>query len=161
LLVSGAYAAADVTAHQRAAQPAAQQRAAQPAARTVVLTAGDPVGEKMEYSRKQILAKPGERLKVQLISTGQLPKVAMAHNFVLLKLGSDAKKFSEVAAGARATDFIPASLRTQIIANTDLVGPGERTEVTFTVPKVPGTYPYLCSFAGHFAAGMFGDLIVK
>jgi azurin len=139
----------------------AQQRTAQPPARTVVLTAGDPVGEKMEYSKKQIVAKPGERLKVQLISTGQLPKVAMAHNFVLLKLGSDPKKFSDVAAGARATDFIPTSLRSQILASTDLVGPGEKTEVTFTVPKVPGKYPYLCSFAGHYAAGMWGDLIVK
>ena len=33
--------------------------------------------------------------------------------------------------------------------------------MTFTVPKVAGKYPYLCSFAGHFAAGMSGVLLVK
>ena len=36
-----------------------------------------------------------------------------------------------------------------------------RDAVTFTVPKTPGTYTYLCSFAGHYAAGMWGQLIVK
>ena len=138
----------------------AQQRGAPPA-RVVAITVGDPIGEKMEYSRKQIVAKPGERLRVQIFSTGQLPKVAMAHNWVLLKLGSDPKKFSDAAANARDTDFIPPALKQQVIANTTLVGPGERAEVTFTVPKVAGTYPYLCTFAGHYAAGMFGDLIVK
>lgn len=140
---------------------AAQQRAAQPPARTVTVTVTDPTGEKMEFSRKTIAAKPGERIRLQLISLGQLPKAVMAHNWVLLKLGSDAKAFADAAVNARATDFIPPALKTQMIAATPLVGPGEKVEVTFTVPKVPGTYPYLCTFAGHYAAGMFGDLVVK
>jgi azurin len=129
--------------------------------RTVVLTAGDPVGDKMTFSRRTITAKPGERLRVQLISTGVLPKIAMSHNFVLLKLGSDPKRFADTAATARATDFIPPTLEGQVIASTSLVGSGEKTEVTFTVPDLPGRYPYLCSFPGHYAAGMSGDLIVK
>ena len=140
---------------------AEQGTAAAPPARLVVLTVADPVGEKMEYSRKQIVAKPGERLRVQVISSSTLPKTAMAHNFVLLKAGSDPKKFSEAAALAKDTEFIPPAMKSQVIAKTDLVGPGERAEVTFTVPKVPGTYPYLCTFAGHYAAGMWGDLVVK
>ena len=130
-------------------------------ARTVMLIVNDPVGDKMEYSRKQIVAKPGERLRVQLLSMGKLPKVAMAHNWLLLKLGSDPKKFADAAAGAKDTDFIPRSLKHQIIAETGLVGPGEKSEVVFTVPKVLGTYPFLCSSPGHYDAGMKGDLIVK
>ena len=146
-----------------AALAAAPQKPAAPAAyaRAVVLTVSDPVGDKMVYSRSVINAKPGERLKVQLMSLGKIPKIVMAHNFVLLKLGSDPKKFSDVAANAKDTDYIPPSLKTQVLAIAGMVGPGERSEVTFTAPTAPGTYPFLCTFPAHFAAGMNGQLIVK
>ena len=62
--------------------------------RTVTLTVTDPVGEKMSYSLKQIVAKPGEKLKVRIVSMAQTPKIVMAHNFVLLKGGTNAKAFS-------------------------------------------------------------------
>lgn len=137
------------------------QAKANPAARLISITVGDPIGEKMEYGRKVIVAKPGERLKVQLVSVGVLPKTAMAHNWVLLKPGTDAKKFADAAALARDTDFIPPAMKAQVIAFTGLAGAGERVEVTFVAPTKPGTYRYICTFAGHFAAGMFGDLIVK
>jgi azurin len=153
-LISLALGTALAAAPQKPAAPAAY-------ARSVVLMVGDPVGVKMEYSRKVINAKPGERLKVELMSMGKIPKVVMAHNFVLLKLGSDALKFADVAANAKDTDYIPTSLKAQILATAGMVGPGERSEVTFTAPTVPGTYPFLCTFPAHFAAGMNGQLIVK
>jgi len=138
---------------------AAPARQAPP--RLVVLTVGDPVGEKMTYSMGTITAKPGEKLKVRVLSMGKLPKTAVAHNFVLLKLGSDPKAFSDVAANAVSTAYIPASLKHLILAQADLVGPGEQSEVVFTAPLKPGSYPFLCTFAGHFAAGMNGTLIVR
>jgi len=130
-------------------------------ARTVNLTVGDPVDGKMSYSLSQITAKPGERLRVILMSIGTLPKVVMAHNWVLLRIGVDPKGFTDEAAFARDTDFMPPKRKGDVIASTSLVGPGERDEVTFTVPKVAGKYPYVCTFAGHFAGGMTGELIVK
>ena len=130
-------------------------------ARLVVITAGDPVGEKMTYSRATIPAKPGERIRLRLMSTGKMPATVMTHNWVLLTLGSDAKKFADAAANAAKTQYIPAALKGQILAQTSLVGPGETSEVTFTVPAKPGTYPLLCTFAGHYAAGMAGTLVVK
>jgi azurin len=142
-----------------AAGPAPQTKA--PPARTINITVGDPVDGMMTFSLKQIVAKPGERLRVVLVSTGTMPKLVMGHNFVLLKAGVDPKAFSEEAASARDTDFIPTARAAQILAHTEIVGPGERAEVTFTVPKVAGSYPYLCSFAGHFAAGMSGVMLVK
>lgn len=153
-LISLALGTALAAAPQKPAAPAAY-------ARTVVLMVGDPVGVKMEYSRKVINAKPGERLKIQVMSTGQIPKVVMAHNFVLLKLGSDPQKFSDAATNAKDTDYIPKALKAQVLAVAGLVGPGERSEVTFNAPTVPGTYPFLCTFPAHFAAGMNGQLIVK
>lgn len=129
--------------------------------RLVALTAGDPVGDKMSYSLSTITARPGERIRIRLFSLGKLPSTVMTHNWVLLKLGSDPKKFSEAAAMAVSTGYIPAALKGQIVAHTEMVGPGEKSEVVFTVPMKPGTYPFLCTFAGHFAAGMAGTLIVK
>jgi azurin len=142
-----------------AGRAAAQGGAAPP--RLVALTVGDPVGEKMSYSLSTITAKPGERLRIRVFSLGKLPSTVMTHNWVLLKLGSDPKKFSDAAAMAVATGYIPMALKSQILAQTAMVGPGEKAEVVFTAPAKPGSYPYLCTFAGHFAAGMAGTLIVK
>jgi len=134
---------------------------ARQAARTITLTVTDPVGEKMSYSLKQITAKPGEKLKIRIVSMAQTPKIVMAHNFILLKEGTNVKAFTDAAANARATDYIPPTMKTAIIASTPMVGPGESMEVTFTAPAKPGNYVFLCSFAGHWAAGMTGTFIVK
>lgn len=139
----------------------AQQRPANQPARTVNITVGDPENGKMLYSATEIVAKPGERLRINLVSRGQMPKAVMGHNWVLLKLGVDPKAFTDEAAFARETDFIPAKRKAVILAHTELIGPGERTEVTFNAPKVAGKYPYVCTFAGHYAAGMTGVLLVK
>ena len=48
-----------------------------------------------------------------------------------------------------------------MLANTTLAGNGETVEVTFTAPKAPGVYTYICTFPGHFLAGMKGTLTVK
>jgi azurin len=129
--------------------------------RTVTLTVTDPVGEKMSYSLKQIVAKPGEKLRIRIVSLAQTPKIVMAHNFLLLKQGTNVKAFTDAAAGARETDYIPPAFKSAIITQTAMAGPGETMEVTFTAPAKPGTYVFLCSFAGHWAAGMTGDFIVK
>jgi azurin len=137
--------------------PSAEQAKPASAARTVEITGGDD----MKYSVTSIPAKPGETLRIRLTSKGTLPKIAMAHNFVLLKLGAKQIDFANAAAMARATDFIPPDMKDQILAATTLAGPGETVEVTFKVPTAPGSYPYLCSFPGHFAAGMRGTIVVK
>jgi azurin len=96
-----------------------------------------------------------------LISKGTIPKVAMAHNVVVLKLGTDVLKLLKDGAPHRGTDFIPPTMMDAVIAKTPFAGPGETVQVTFTVPGKPGQYPFLCTFAGHYQAGMKGTLIVK
>jgi azurin len=127
------------------------------AGRTIELIAGD----NMKYDVTSIQAKPGERLHVVLKSNGTAPKIAMAHNFILLKEGASPVEFNNAAMTARDTDFIPPSMKDQIIAHTGLAGPGETVEVSFAAPTKPGTYTYLCSFPGHYQVGMKGELIVK
>jgi len=131
--------------------------AAGSAVRTVEITGGDD----MKYSLTSIPAKPGETIKIKLVSKGTLPKIAMAHNFVLLKLGAKQLDFVNAAAMARATDFIPPDMKDQVLGATALAGPGETVEVTIKVPAAAGSYPYMCTFPGHFAAGMKGTLEVK
>ena len=127
------------------------------APRVVAMTGTDA----MKFSVTAIVAKPGEKITVKLTGQGAIPKVAMAHNFVLLAAKTDATAFATAAAMARATDFIPADKKAQVLASTKLAGPGESVEVTFKVPAKAGSYPYMCSFPGHLAAGMKGDLVVK
>ena len=117
--------------------------------------------EDMKFSLTNIAAKPGEQLRVRLVSKGAMPKIAMAHNFVLLNKAANQVEFAAAAANARATDFIPPDKKADVLAATALAGAGETVEVTFKVPAAAGAYPYLCSFPGHFQAGMRGTLTVK
>lgn len=136
--------------------PAAGITAADPA-RTVEIIGTDD----MKYSVTTITAKRGETLNIRLISRGTIPKVAMAHNVVVLKLGTDVLKLLKEGAPHRATDFIPPAMTSAVIAKTPFAGPGETVQVTFTVPAKPGRYPFICTFAGHYQAGMKGTLVVK
>jgi azurin len=158
-----ALASAPLAAHQAAAAqtkkaPAAAAKAA-PATggRTIEITGA----ETMKYSVTELTAKPGEKLHVVLKALGSMPKIAMAHNFVLLKAGVNPQDVSNAAFNARATDFIPADMKDKIIAHTALAGGGETVEVSFAAPTKPGKYDYLCTFPGHFAQGMKGTLTVK
>lgn len=139
-----------------AAKPATAKPAAG-AARTIELTGGDD----MKFNLTKIEAKPGETLRVVLKNTGAIPKIAMAHNFVLLKLGTDPAEFNKAAMMAAATEYIPQDQKAQVIGATKLSGPGETVEVTFKVPAKAGSYPYECTFPGHYAAGMKGQLVVQ
>jgi len=156
-LTSGLLTLAIVAMPGSPAAVPAQDKPAAGAVRTIEITGGDD----MKYSLTSIPAKPGETIKIKLVSKGTLPKVAMAHNFVLLKLGAKQLDFVNAAAMARATDFIPPDMKDQVIGATALAGPGETVEVTIKVPTAVGSYPYMCTFPGHFAAGMKGTLEVK
>lgn len=126
-------------------------------ARTVQVTASD----QMKFSVTEITAAPGERIRIVLRAFGKVPKVAMAHNVVVLKNGTDVDAFIKASNMARDTGFIAAAFSKQIIAATALAGAGETVQVTFTVPAARGRYDFVCSFPGHYATGMRGVLVVK
>jgi azurin len=115
----------------------------------------------MKYSVTNIDAKPGEAITVKLSAVGSMPKMVMAHNFVLLKKGTDEQAFVNAGALARDTGFVASAQKVHVIASTPLAGAGETVQVTFKAPAVAGNYTYLCSFPGHYASGMKGTLTVK
>ena len=142
------------------AAPAAAQEKPKPAAASGVRTVEITGGDDMKYSVTEIPAKAGETLRIRLTSKGTLPKIAMAHNVVVLKATAKPLDFVNAAAMARATDFIPPDMKDQVIGATGLAGPGETVEVTIKIPAA-GTFTYLCTFPGHFAAGMRGTIVAK
>lgn len=125
--------------------------------RTIDISGGDD----MKYSVTTIAARAGEPLRLRLASKGTLPRIAMSHNVVVLKAGTDVARFIADGAPFRATDFIPPTMKNAVIAQTPFAGPGETVEVLFAAPSKPGRYPFVCTFSGHFQAGMQGTLIVK
>jgi azurin len=131
--------------------------AAAKGARTVNITGSDT----MKYDVTTIAAKPGETLHIVLKNVGSMPKIAMAHNVVILKPGTDASAFTSAGMTARETDFIAPAMKASVLAATTLAGAGETVEVTFKVPAKPATYPFVCTFPGHFAAGMQGTIVAK
>jgi azurin len=124
--------------------------------RKVEITADDT----MKFSTVEIRAKAGERLSVTLINRGTTPKFSMGHNWVLLAASADVDAFLPAAAEAATSEYVPDAKRSEILASTKLLGPGEQDTTTFTAPA-SGRYPFLCSFPGHSQVGMRGVLIVE
>jgi azurin len=122
----------------------------------VVLHASD----QMKYDVVSIDATAGQKVTVTLTNTGTLPKVAMAHNFVLLKAGTDVPAFAMAALSHQDTGYMPPELADKVIVASKLLGPGESDTVSFIAPAA-GIYDYICTFPGHALAGMRGTLNVK
>lgn len=130
--------------------------AAAAAPRVIEVTANDT----MKYNVTAIEAKAGETIKITLTNAGTLPKEAMGHNLVVLKPGTDAAAFAAAAMAAKATDYVPESMKDKVVAATVLLGPKKSDTITLPDLKA-GEYVFLCSFPAHFQVGMKGVLTVK
>jgi azurin len=117
--------------------------------------------DQMQFNKKAFEIKAGETVKLTLKHVGKLPKLAMGHNIVILKKGTNLAAWASKAMTAAATDYIPAdeASKKAVIANTKVLGGGETDSITFSI-KDAGEYQYLCSFPGHFAV-MQGKITVK
>lgn len=118
--------------------------------------------DQMQYSTKALEATAGDTVVLTLKHIGALPKVAMGHNFVLLKPDTKIPEFAMEAMKAATTEYIPAdeASKKAIVAHTKLIGGGESDTLTFTAPTEAGAYPYICTFPGHYGI-MQGVMTVK
>jgi azurin len=124
---------------------------------TVAITASDT----LRFSVTEIDASPGQPLHIVLTNETSMPKDTMGHNWILLKADQDPIAYATAALSSKDDGYQPKALADEVIASISILGPKETGEVTFTAPTVPGSYPFLCSCAGHSMAGMRGILIVK
>lgn len=122
---------------------------------TIDLAAGDD----MRFSQQDFTVPAGQEITLTLKHTGQSDKNMMGHNVVILKPGSSTSDYGNGAVNAKAEDYVPKEMADKVVAHTQLIGGGEQTEIKFTLTE-PGTYPFLCSFPGHFGM-MKGTITVK
>lgn len=115
----------------------------------------------MKFNLTRLEVKAGEQVTLIFTNIGSMPKAAMAHNWTLLNLGVDPAAFDQAAVAAVSTEYFPEKLADEVIAHTKLLGPRQSDQITFTAPSKPGNYDYLCTFPGHFQAGMKGVLVVE
>lgn len=117
--------------------------------------------DQMKFDTTIIEAKPGQKVVLTFKNVGTMPKESMGHNWVLLAKNTDPAKFIEAGFVHASNDYIDPAMQSKALAKTKTLGPGETETITFTAPSIAGPYDYVCTFPGHFAAGMKGQLIVQ
>jgi azurin len=112
----------------------------------------------LAYKTPELRAKPGEKLALTFVNPDVVP-----HNWVLAKPG----RLSAVGTLADAMIADPEAVARHYVPTTedvtayaDITEPGKQQTIYFTVPDVPGRYPFLCTFPGHWKL-MNGVLIIE
>jgi azurin len=118
------------------------------------------VGDNMKFPITRFQLPAGCTFTLEFRHTGGMSLEQMGHNWVLLKPGTLVNSFVGEASGAVDSGYIPENWEDAIVAHTGLLGGGDFETLTFTIPEEPGEYPYVCTFPGHFFAGMKGMLEV-
>jgi azurin len=106
------------------------------------------VREALKFSLAEFTVKAGKPVEIVLLNPD-----AMQHNLVIGKpkslevIGNAADKLITDKDGAEK-NYVPSI--PQVIAATPLVNPDGTYRLRFTAPAQPGTYPYVCTFPGHW-----------
>lgn len=116
--------------------------------------------DQMKFDVTAFEVKAGQKVSLTLKNVGSLPKDAMGHDFTLLDKNTDVAKFATDGSTHKETEYVPPDQKFRVLAKTKLLGPGESDTVTFSAPRVPGPYDYICVFPGHYASGMKGVMTV-
>ena len=116
--------------------------------------------DNMQFSETLIEAEPGETIRIVLEVKSNMPKTAMAHNVAIVDQGVNMEEFVLASMGEADNEYIAPSYEEEVIAATEMIGVGETSTIEFTVPDNPGDYAYVCTFPGHYFAGMKGILRV-
>lgn len=125
---------------------------------TVVEMTGN---DRMKFNVDAFTVPAGGEVKLVFRNIGKMPKAAMGHNVVFLTKEADPNAFVTAASSAKNNDYIPTGMEDQILAKTELLGPGESDTIEFTAPSESGEYVYVCSFPAHMYAGMRGVMTVE
>jgi azurin len=112
----------------------------------------------LQFVQKQLSAKPGEKLSLTFTNPDVVP-----HNWLLAKPGSLEKlgalcNLMITDPNGLAKHYVPDS--PDVLFYTDMTNPNRSFTIHFTAPDQPGTYPYLCTFPGHWMI-MNGQLKVE
>jgi len=113
--------------------------------------------EIMQYDKKLFIVKAGQKIVINLENPD-----GMQHNFLIIKPGTlqkVGKAADEMLSDPKAAEKQYVPKIAEVLYSTKLVSTGETVTLEFTVPNVPGDYPYVCTFPGHWR-GMNGIMRV-
>ncbi|GAB2781243.1 hypothetical protein GCM10027275_26070 [Rhabdobacter roseus] len=106
------------------------------------------VREEMKFDKTAFTVVAGQPVEIVFENPD-----AMQHNIVVGKpkslevIGAAADKMITAKDGAEK-NYVPAI--PQVLAATPLVNPDQTYRLRFTAPAEPGSYPYVCTFPGHW-----------
>jgi azurin len=101
-------------------------------------------GITMKFDLVKLQAKAGQSVHFVLENK---PPGALPHNWALVRPGTEAAvALAGLKKGAAEGYLDPGS---DVLASVAMTPPGKSSEVTFTAPAA-GTYPYICTFPGHY-----------
>jgi azurin len=113
--------------------------------------------EQMQYDTKYFVVQAGKPVEVTLENADAMP-----HNLVITTPGA----MQEVAVQAGTMPppmddskkaYIPDNPK--VLDSLSMVQPEESATMTFTAPKAPGEYDFVCTFPGHWVR-MYGVMLV-
>lgn len=125
-----------------------------PAVAEIIIESND----QMKFNVERIDVRAGQKVKLTLRHTGQMPLESMGHNWVLLKQGTDVTEFATAGINFKDSEYIDPDKVDMIIAKTEMIGGGQETTIEFEAPA-KGIYDFICTFPGHFGM-MKGKFVV-
>ena len=111
----------------------------------------------MSYDKNSLTVRAGETVKIVFVNPDVAP-----HNFLLCEpgslkaIGAAADKMVRMGTG-EDDNYVPKMKEVLFIA--PVLEPKKTTTFEFKAPSVPGVYPYICTFPGHWKT-MNGALTV-
>lgn len=106
------------------------------------------VEQKMQFDKKTFTVKAGQKVILKFSNPD-----FMQHNWVLIKPGTTEKVGAASDALARdpkgpERNYVPEM--SEVLKATKLLNPEETVTLEFTAPVTTGSYPYVCTFPGHW-----------
>jgi azurin len=117
----------------------------------------ETVPEKMAFDLKWFAVEAGKAVQIVLFNPD-----AMSHNLLISKPGSlqevgTLASTMTLSADPKVKPYVPDT--PLVLHATRLLNWGETERLSFTAPKEPGEYIYVCTFPGHWVR-MYGVMLV-
>src|SRR5690606_35587355 len=108
----------------------------------------ETVPHEMAFDKTVLQAVAGQTIEIKLVNKDQMP-----HNLVVVSPGSHedygamVDKFV-VTPEAEKMAYVPKSR--YVLGTTKMLAPDESGSLIIALPNVPGRYPFVCTFPGHW-----------
>jgi putative heme-binding domain-containing protein len=105
-----------------------------------------PIRDQMLFDRRQFSVEAGKSVEIVFDNVDIMP-----HNFVITAPGSmiEVGQMAEkMGPPGEVKSYIPDTPK--VLFSTKLLLPGQYAKLQFTAPAKAGSYPYVCTFPGHY-----------